>query len=627
MKSLLYITLVIMACEPHVAIAQQSDVQIKLQLAQSYERNNDWERAVGIYEELYAKDSTNIVLFENLRRSYMQLKRHEDAIRIIQTQMRIRPNDIGLFANLGVAYARDGNEAKAIEAWNRTIALGQRNFNTYHVIANAAIESRLLERAVDFYLQGRKAMGDPMAFTMEIANLYSAMMNFADATREYIKLLQQSPAQLNIVQSRMSLYTHRPEALREATKVVEQTMRTQSDVTSFYQLYAWLLMEGKQFERAFDTYVELDRRTNAGGRELFNFAERAFKEKAYSTAAKAYQTIVSQYPQFDRISFAKFGYARTTEALLTSTDSAEQGFLFTQLMRGEWGMSTSDPLPSETQSKLASVIASFNNTAREYPRSEIAAQSLLRVASIQFQHLFDLDAAAATLQQLQKDYSFLPHRAAEATLLLGDVFLTKGDIDEAPRQYQQCLKFPGTKEKARYRLAETEFFRGKFNEATDALLELTKEPKSDMTNDALSLLVFIQDHSQPSTSALTEFAKANFLVRQRKYPDALLIFQRLEAAYPSSSLLDETLMLSGDLLTAMGKYTEGITAYERLISQFPESIILDRVIMKIGYIQQKRLNNTTAAIASYQSVLEQFPHSLYANEARKRIRELRGESL
>lgn len=611
------------------AKAQQTDLQLKLQLASSYERGGDWERAVSIYEELYARDSSNIVLFENLRRGYMQLKRHDDAIRLIQAQLQRRPNDVTLFANLGVVYAREGNESKAVDTWNQALALDRRNVNAYHLVANAAIESRLLERALYFYLEGRKAIGEPMAFTMEIANLHIAMMNIADATREYMKLLAQSPSQLNIVQSRMSSFAYRDDARREATKVVEESLRSNANTTAFYQLLAWLLMEGKQFERAFETYVQLDRRTNAGGRELYAFAERAFKEKAYAIAAKTYEMIIRQYPNFDRIALVKFGYARTTEELIVADDSTELRLLPIESARAaqdRWS-AVAKTLPVETQSRLSSVVNSYRAIVSEFPRTEIAAQSLYRIAFIQYQYQFDLDAAAATLQRIQTEYSYYPHRTAEATLLLGDVLLNKGELDNAERQYRSSMQYLTTKELALYRLAELEFFRQRFNESLSLLKELTKEPKSDVTNDALSLMTFIEQHSQPSHAALGEFARAQLLIRQRKFPDALLALEKLEKTHTTSSLLDETLMLKGSLLSATDRYTEAIQAYRQLFDKFPESIMLDRAMMNAGYIHEAKLKNSAEAITLYQQVLERFPNSLFANEARRRIRELRGERL
>jgi outer membrane protein assembly factor BamD (BamD/ComL family) len=67
--------------------------------------------------------------------------------------------------------------------------------------------------------------------------------------------------------------------------------------------------------------------------------------------------------------------------------------------------------------------------------------------------------------------------------------------------------------------------------------------------------------------------------------------------------------------------------YEKLKNDFPESIMSDKSQMKIAAVYQLGLKENDKAIATYQKLLEQFPNSIYVSEARRRIRELRGENL
>jgi outer membrane protein assembly factor BamD (BamD/ComL family) len=49
--------------------------------------------------------------------------------------------------------------------------------------------------------------------------------------------------------------------------------------------------------------------------------------------------------------------------------------------------------------------------------------------------------------------------------------------------------------------------------------------------------------------------------------------------------------------------------------------------MNTGAVFETGLRDKQKAIAAYEKLLERFPSSLYTNEARKRIRELRGDVL
>jgi len=49
--------------------------------------------------------------------------------------------------------------------------------------------------------------------------------------------------------------------------------------------------------------------------------------------------------------------------------------------------------------------------------------------------------------------------------------------------------------------------------------------------------------------------------------------------------------------------------------------------LSMGEVQQYGLGQPAAAIAAYERLLSDYPLSVLANEARRRIRMLRGESL
>lgn len=622
--------LILLCVNPLVA-QQQSDAEIKLRLAQNYERSGDWENAVKLYESLCAKDSLNVVFFESLRRGYLQLKRYNDARRIIGTQLRVRPNDVALLAQLGIVDARAGDEAAALSTWNRALAIDRRNINSYFTVATAAAECRLFERATELYLRGRSELGDPMLFVNEVANLYSLMMNFAGATDEFVKLIMQNPLQLSFVQSRMATYTYRADARHEAIKVVEVAAHDNSSNVALHQLLAWLLMEGKQFDKAYEIYLSIDERTKANGREVYSFAERALKEKKYTLAAKAFKTIITQYPRLDRMAAAKLGYAVSLEKSLSDTDTVASAVTSGNFLDQTLILQNTTEQPSEIQTEYAQILGAYEELVRDYAKTEFAAQALLHIARIKFELLFDVDAAIVTCQKIVKEYSAFLRHSASATLLMGDAYLAKADIDNAAKSYRSLdnleATFPELKETAWFRLAETEFFKGNIQDAIKQLQELSKNPQSDVTNDALSLLMFLQEHSTVSAAPLKDFAKAYFLIQQRNFPDAVGILQNLLKQYPTSSLADESLILLGNLFVSMKRYTEGIASYERLLNEFPESILFDRAQMNIGTVYQWNVNDKVKAVAAYQTLLEKFPNSVFTNEARKRIRELRGESL
>ncbi len=602
--------------------AQNRPSDIKIKLAESYERAGDLETAVKLYKEAYSKDSNNYFIFDALKRNYLQLKRYDNAIILMQLRLRKTPNDIGLLAQLGTIYILKSDESNAFKIWEQAIIIDPKNEITYRIVGSAMVQGRLFDKTIELYKRGRTACNNPTLFTSDIAYMYSVMLNYADATREYLNMLRQNPTQIGFVQSSISSYTGRADGLSAATSNVEDVVKTEIDNVSFHRLLAWLYMEGKRFDNAYSVYKFIDEKMSAGGRELFNFGEQAFREKAFSAAKRAYQDIMSKHPKFEQLAMAKFGYARSLEEADELSDTLK---LFD--LRNPFPSNTN----SESQSPYVSAVEAYQRVEAEYPNTEIAARSLHRIALIKRDKFLDLDGARSALEAIEKSYARFASVTMESKLCLGDVYLAAGNLSQAEARYKSLTEISYTvnqqKETAALRLAELDYFNQKFEDALKKLGALTNNPISDVANDAIGLKIFIQENLQPTDAALKEFARADLLKRQHKLTDALVIFESLVKKFPKTDIVDEALISIGDLLTQMGRYVDAVASYGRMATDYPESIFLDRTLMKMGQVYQLGIKDKDKAIETYQQLLEKYPSSIFVNEVRRRIRELRGDNI
>jgi cellulose synthase operon protein C len=621
---ILLLTCFIFLIEIHSGKAQAQNADIKVRLAQSYERSGDYESAAKMYEEVYAKDSTNYGIYDALRRVYMQIKRYDDAIALMERRLRLQPTDINILAQLGRAYNFNSNDVKANEMWGRAIATSPKSETVYRVVCAAMLENRQVENAIKMYLRGRTEIGKPDLFTIDLAYLYTLVLNYSEATREYLNLLKNDVMQLNYVQSRISVYTGRPDGLASATKVVEERSKLEPDNLMVLELLGWLYMEGNNFDNSFDIFKRIDDKTKSGGLELQNFGERALKERAYGTAGRTFQYIIANYPKFNMMAQVKFGNAQSLEYAGAERDTLN---LF-----GERNPFPDSGKPAnEAQPGFTGAIAEYKKIVAEYPSTEIAARSLLRVAKVMYDRFYNLNEAYSSLEVIRTQYGAFVPVVMEAQLLAGDVYRAMGDLDKAEAAYTSVLGFRTVthdmQDKATYNLAEMLYFRGKFSEAMLKFGELTKNASANITNDALDMLLFLQENMKADSVALKEFAKADLLQHQRKLSEALAQYELVQKTYPSTPLIDESLMSTGDVLTIMKRYPEAIASYDTLMKNYPESIVLDKAFMKEAKIYSAGLNNKAKAISTYESLLQKYPNSIYISEARKRIRELRGDSL
>ena len=601
------------------AFSQTPDVAAKFRLAQSYEQGGDYENAAKLYKDLLAKDSLNTVYFDGLRRMYMQLKRYDDAITLLEKHLSANPTDLGMRGMLGSAYYKAGNEAAANAQWERAITQEPANPNIYRMLANVLMENRLLDKTADLYRRARVSCKDPNLFTLELAQLLSVTMDFAGATAEYIRVLKQNPSQLAFVQSKMAGFTAKPEALAAALEVV-QTTAEKEGAPPFYDLLAWLYLEGKNYEAAFDVYKRIDKLTKGQGSSLFSFAERAFKERAYAVAARAYLDAINAPLPPARLPAAKYGYALTLKEQSAPSDT----------LHGTYSLGT---VPvTESQPGYAGAIAYFKLIIAEYPHSEFSARSYYQIGTIQFERYFDLDGSIKSFEQVEKELPGLNIITYEVSLKIGQILTAKSDTIQAATRYWSVVNAPNAtpdnQDEAIFRLAELDYFNGRFEQAIQHLGQLSTNLTADFANDALVLMAFLQENKSTASQALAQFARADFLARQHKNTEAISLSLKVIEQYPQALLVDDALMKTASLQAQAGLYADALASYERLLAQFKEtSIARDKAQFNIGEIYDIGLKDKAKAIAAYEKVLADYPNSLLTSQARKRIRELRGDSL
>ncbi len=617
MKYALLILVVILAIAS--SFAQSPEQSTRFRLAQSYEQSGDFENAVKLYRELHGKDQSNIQYFEGLRRTFLQLKLYDDAAQLIQQRLQAFPKDINLRGQLGSVLYKAGKEQEASREWESAIAVDPINPNAYRAIAALMIENRLLDRTADLYRRARVACNDPNLFTADLAHLLAVTMDYAGATREYLRWLKQNPTQLGFVQGRLAGFTGKEDGRAAAIQVVREELESSEDI-KLHQLFGWLTLEGKHFAEAFDIYKKIDGLSKAQGAEIYAFAERAYKEGAYEVAAKAYLEAIETPVSQNRLPYAKYGYANALKELSILSDTIPAG------------VQTSSLPVSEIQSRYSGAMSYFRRIIDEYPRTEFSARSYFQIGTIQFERYFDLDGALASFEQVERELPGMASIHHDVALKIGEVLLAKGDTTRASVRFQTvaaaATATPDQQDEASYHMAEIKFFGGSFQEAMDLLGTIAVDLKADYANDALQLLSFLQENSMTAGPALQDYARGAFLARQRKNTQAIPQLLQVIEKYPKALLVDDALMSVAALQTQARLYTDALASYDRLLLQFKESsIALDRAQFNVAEVYQFGMNDQGRAIAAYEKLLADYPNSLLAVTARKRIRELRGDTL
>jgi len=604
----------LMWCGPPLS-AQTTNQDQRIRLAQAYERGGRPEDALRLYQELYAEDSSNVVFFDGLSRVYLLLKRHEEAIGLIGARLAEHPEDIALKARLGSVLYKAGRESEAFEEWHGAVNSDSLNPSVYRAVATAMVESRLLENAADLYRRAQRTTGKDDLFTLELAQLSVATMNYRGATAQYARWLTTNPAQLSFVQQRMAAIAAKEDGRAEAIAQLRDTPGA-GESLPLLELLAWLYLEGKGYDEAHEVYRRIDAISGADGARIYLFAEQAYNEGAYQTAARAYLEAIAAPVSPNRLPAARYGYASCLKEIAVLTDSVQ-------------GASMD---PDERAGLYQDALDRFDEVIREYPGTEFSARSRFQVGMLLYERFFDLDGSLGALAVVQQELPSATPVFYSVSLKIGEVMTAKGDTAEAAARFRTVMDadgaLPDQQDEATFRLAELTYFRGQFKEAAEILGTLTVNLRADYANDALRLRSFLSDNMEGWSDALVGYARADYLSRLRRDTEAVEVLEHVVQQYPRAPLVDDALMLAGGLQTRSGQFLEAIGTYRRMIDEFSEtSIAPDLAWYAIGEIYQYRLRDTSAASEAYQKLLSDFPGSLHADEARKRIRILRGEQL
>jgi cellulose synthase operon protein C len=393
-----------------------------------------------------------------------------------------------------------------------------------------------------------------------------------------------------------------------------------SENLRLYEILGWLHLEGKDFPQAFEVYQHIDELSSAHGVAILDFAERAFRERAYDVAAKAYHEALARDLPQQRVPQARYGAACTDMELQISADST--------VVRG-----VPDIRPaSESRTRFAGALASFESIVTEFPGTEYAARALYQSGTIHMRLYFDLDQALATFRKILDSPFATQSLRTDVQLRMGEIHLSRADTVAAKNAFLAVTALPGAtpdqSDEARLRLAGIAFYNGRIQDAMALLDSISGNTDHDFANDALDLRALLEENIQAAPAALALFGKAEFLAQQRKNTEAIGVLNDLVTRYPRTPIVDDAVLRSATLSMRAGLYTDAIALCDKLLTDLREQCrVPDRAIFQKAVVLQFGLRKREEAVAAYERLLVEFPQSVFAGEARKRIRQLRGDAL
>ena len=586
----------------------QTDTDIKL--ADHYYTQGEFEKAKGYYEGIYNTNPNKIYL-NRLLECLIATDEEKKAEKILKKAVSEDPSNLILQFQFADFYEQQGTAVKAKKIYENLLSehitspsKGIALFNSFLSLSKIDLATRALENSK------KKFKNYPFHF--QEADLYAQTNNKEAMVQTYMQLLETHDYYDKSVKKallrRLDLSKEQaPDFLLLKKELFGLAQKVNSSVV-FSELLIWLYMQVDNFAGVYSQVVAVDLRSKANGMRLYSFAKTCSENKDFSTALKAFQEAKDMTSNSDLKFMCLKGLLHVGYIQITEIKRYTQEELDNVLMNYELALQTIGPITSRTLSVLM-----------EY------AEILAYYAS-------EKEKALELLIKTYESRSLTDIMKAEVKMLRADIELLKGNVWDAALLYMQIsedFNFEIIGNRAKFKNARIFYYEGEFEFAQSQLDVLKQSTSKLLSNDALDLSIMITDNYGLDSNyiAMAWFSKADLYIEQLQFSEAFSLFDSIQVNYPFHSLADEILYKRAHAMSLNGEWNQAIGFYDDIIKFHESDILADDAMFKAAELVETKLNNADNALERYKKLLITHPGSLYAHEARKRVRLLRGEEL
>jgi tetratricopeptide (TPR) repeat protein len=580
------------------------------QLALQYYNNKEYDKAIVYYEKLYDKNPYSY--YEYYLTCLLKTDDKKKAEKIIKKQIKLLPESVSLYVDLGELYKLDNDLKKCEEQYQKAIKELPNDYNQIASLANAFKTVKQYDYAIQTFLKGAKYNNNSYPYFYEKAEIYKEKGDLKAMINEYLDALDFRESELVSVQNNLqnSLgYDDEKGGFNNPVLKQELQKRIQSNPskTIYSEFLIFIQMQQKDFDGAFAQSKALDKRNKEDGFRLMELGKVCVTNEAYDVAEKCYNYVLDK---------GKDNY-NYNQAYIESSNAQ-----YDKIVKQR----------TYTKEDLVQLKTKLKTTITDFGVNQLTVPLMRKLANLEAYYLNDLAAAIDILSEASTAPGIEKMLQAECKLDLGDVTLITGNIWDASLLYSQvekAYKYDPVGQEAKFRNAKLSYYNGDFN-WSKAQLDVLKGATSKLiANDAMDLSLVIGDAINIDTNVvpLQMFSSADLLIIQNKMAEAIARLDSINIVFEEHSLADDIYYKKGIIFTKQGKTKEAIEAFQRVVDAYGEEIFGDDALFKIAEIYHYTLNDTAKAKDIYQEMLTKYPASVYTIEARKRFRKLRGDTI
>jgi tetratricopeptide (TPR) repeat protein len=603
LKYLIVLAAVLFA--PCAAFAQETDEALAVQ----YFQNGEFEKAAPLFETLYNTAPTQR-LYTYYFDCLMQLKDYKKAEKFVNRQIKREPDALRYMVDLGYVLLQSGDENAARKQFETAIKEVIPDRQGYVDISNAFLLRGQTDYAIKVLQKGKKTVVYDMPLNFELAEVYMNKGDFPSALNEYLELIDNSSEHLAEIESKLQdiLSVDPDHQLNDLFRAeLLGRLKKNPDKVRYSELLLWYFIQQKDFEAAFIQAKSLDRRQDEAGSRVYDLGRMAVSNQAWDAAISCFEYVIAlgegnPYWFSARVDLMDARYLKITSSLTyTQAD-------LTQL---------------EQEYKTA--LGSLGENAQTIP--------LMRnLAHLEAFYLKDIAQAKDLLNRAIAMTTAKPQSLALCKIELADILLMTGDVWEATLLYSQvekAFKNDPLGAQAKFKNAKLSFYIGEFDWARAQLDVLKAATSKLIANDAMQLSLLISDNVDPDSSmtGLLMYARADLLVFMQKEDLAFQTLDSINTLGTFHPLFDEVLYKQAEIFIRKKDFTQALVLLKKLYDFYPQDILADDALFQMATIQEQAFNLTEEAMNLYKELFTNYPGSVFAVDARKRFRALRGDKV
>ncbi len=615
--------------------------QNEIQIANEYILKGEKDKALAAYQSL-SKNMENISsIHNNYLMLLLDMGKYKEAEDYVEWVIK-KANDKQTYRlDLGLVYVRSGEISKADKYFKTLIKNNSEDIYRLKSISDYLATKHLVDYAALALLQARESGRNPSLFTLELANLYRLNGKKDEMVNEYLNYVTQTPGNSGYVKNLLQLLLTKQDEMESLERLLFDRVQQNPDAEVFADLLIWVNLQQKNFYGAFLQARAYDKRFRKEQSKTLEIAQIALSNNDYENADKSFSYVVKEFPNSPNYLPARLGVIRAREAKV----------------KGHYPVN---------KDSIHYLIKEYESFISNYPDNPNALDALADEALLYAYYLDEKEIAITKLNELISNPRLALYHKSKAKLDLGDIYLLKEEYWEATLLYSQVEKTQ--KETpigydAKLRNAKLSYYNGDFKLAQEHLDILKQATTREIANDAIDLSMLIKENTAYDTlgTALSEYAAVELLMVQNKTSEALarlstftpkkrvwmstteifefgingriietrgnekLVELNDSSSVYSQSIKDDVYWLEAKLRLKQGEFDKALTLCKKIINEFGEDILADDAYFLEGEIYERQLHDKNKASEIYREFLNRYPGSVYAAEARKRYRQLRGD--